>query len=256
MPLMPADVHNVAFSKPPIGRRGYHEDEVDAFLDLVEVELARVIRENSDLRDQLEQRDGSRRAAPVDAGEHLRPLQPPGPVTSPVAPPMRDQTPPGGHHVVAAKVLGLAQEMTDRLTGEAKTEADAMVSAARITCERLLSDAMAKADGMVNEVRNRAETLLADARSKAETLQRQSRERAASFQRDAARQHTEIISALSQEKNILEKTVEELRGFEREYRTRLKIYLDSQLRGLAGGGTLARGDPGGTEQGPPALGTP
>ena len=39
MPLTPADVHNVAFSKPPIGKRGYNEDEVDAFLDLVEAEL-------------------------------------------------------------------------------------------------------------------------------------------------------------------------------------------------------------------------
>ena len=48
MPLTPADVHNVAFSKPPIGKRGYNEDEVDAFLDLVENELARLIEENSD----------------------------------------------------------------------------------------------------------------------------------------------------------------------------------------------------------------
>ena len=34
MPLTPADVHNVAFKKPSIGKRGYDEDEVDAFLDL------------------------------------------------------------------------------------------------------------------------------------------------------------------------------------------------------------------------------
>lgn len=34
MQLTPADVHNVAFSKPPIGKRGYNEDEVDQFLDL------------------------------------------------------------------------------------------------------------------------------------------------------------------------------------------------------------------------------
>lgn len=39
MPLTPADVHNVAFKKPPIGKRGYDEDEVDAFLDLIEAEL-------------------------------------------------------------------------------------------------------------------------------------------------------------------------------------------------------------------------
>jgi DivIVA domain-containing protein len=29
----PADVRNVTFSKPPIGKRGCHEDDVDAFLD-------------------------------------------------------------------------------------------------------------------------------------------------------------------------------------------------------------------------------
>ena len=43
MPLTPADVHNVAFSKPPIGKRGYNVEVVDAFLDLVEGELARLI---------------------------------------------------------------------------------------------------------------------------------------------------------------------------------------------------------------------
>lgn len=48
MPLTPADVHNVAFSKPPIGKRGYNEDEVDAFLDLVENELTRLVEETSD----------------------------------------------------------------------------------------------------------------------------------------------------------------------------------------------------------------
>nr|6LFA_A Chain A, Cell wall synthesis protein Wag31 [Mycobacterium tuberculosis H37Rv]6LFA_B Chain B, Cell wall synthesis protein Wag31 [Mycobacterium tuberculosis H37Rv] len=56
-PLTPADVHNVAFSKPPIGKRGYNEDEVDAFLDLVENELTRLIEENSDLRQRINELD-------------------------------------------------------------------------------------------------------------------------------------------------------------------------------------------------------
>ena len=50
MPLTPADVHNVAFKKPPIGKRGYDEEEVDAFLDEVERELARLIEENNELK--------------------------------------------------------------------------------------------------------------------------------------------------------------------------------------------------------------
>jgi DivIVA domain-containing protein len=37
--LTPEQVRNVAFSKPPTGKRGYNEDEVDAFLDLVEEQM-------------------------------------------------------------------------------------------------------------------------------------------------------------------------------------------------------------------------
>jgi DivIVA domain-containing protein len=33
------DVHNVAFKKPPVGRRGYDEEQVDAFLDAIEDQL-------------------------------------------------------------------------------------------------------------------------------------------------------------------------------------------------------------------------
>ena len=53
MRLTPAEVHNVAFKKPSIGKRGYDEDEVDAFLDLVEDELARLIEENNELTARL-----------------------------------------------------------------------------------------------------------------------------------------------------------------------------------------------------------
>ncbi|MGH3989927.1 MAG: DivIVA-like cell division protein Wag31, partial [Pseudonocardiaceae bacterium] len=241
MPLTPADVHNVAFSKPPIGKRGYHEDEVDAFLDLVTAELTRLIEENNSLRDKL---DRQRRAAAVDTGPNLRPLEPPRPVIAPLRPPVREQaSPDGDHHSQAAKVLGLAQEIADRLTGEAKAEADGMVSKARAKSEQLLTEARSKADGMVNEARTRADTMLTDARTTAETLDRQSREKAVSLERDAARKHAEILGAISQEKNTLERKIDELRTFEREYRTRLTAYLDSQLRALDGPGSAAPADP-------------
>jgi DivIVA domain-containing protein len=37
--LTPEQVRSVAFSKPPLGKRGDNEDEVDSFLDLVEEQL-------------------------------------------------------------------------------------------------------------------------------------------------------------------------------------------------------------------------
>ncbi len=268
MPLTPADVHNVAFSKPPIGKRGYNEDEVDAFLDLVEAELARLIEENDDLREQvsqLEQRLGNAQAdldearsrpqgvmgpPPAATQQMQRPVEPP-PMPPRMEPPRAMGPGPepdyrgdmgGDHHVQAAKVLGLAQEMADRLTAEAKSEADSMLSDARNKSEQLLSDARAKSDGLVNDARSRAETMLNDARTRAETLERQSRDKAAQLVGDAERKQTEIIGSITREKSDLEKKIDQLRTFEREYRTRLKNYLESQLRDLEGRGTAAPAD--------------
>ncbi|MGD9991609.1 DivIVA-like cell division protein Wag31 [Pseudonocardia sp.] len=262
MPLTPADVHNVAFSKPPIGKRGYNEDEVDAFLDLVEAELARLLEENEDLREQvsqLEQRLGDTQADLEEARSRppvVAPM-PPAPPTQqmsvqPPPPPLRPMEPQramGGpvvedadHHVQVAKVLSLAQEMAERLTAEAKSEADGMLTDARNKSEQLLADARSKSDGLVNDARARAETMLNDARTRAETLERQSREKAATLVGDAERQQNEIIGSITREKSALEKKIEQLRTFEREYRTRLKTYLESQLRDLEGRGSAAPTD--------------
>ena len=157
---------------------------------------------------------------------------------------MREQTPSDDdHNVQAVKVLGLAQEMAERLTGEAKAEADAMFNKARATSARLLAETRAKAEGMVTEARTRAETMLNDARAKAETLDRQSRDKAAALEREAARKHTEVLGSITQEKTILEKKTDELRTFEHDYRTRLKTYLQSQLRELDGATPAAPADP-------------
>ena len=146
MPLTPADVHNVAFSKPPIGKRGYNEDEVDAFLDLVENELTRLIEENADLRQrvsELDQELAGARAGGAQPTQTIPAYQPepepepvaqpvyeaPAPVAQPAAPVSED------HHVRAAKVLSLAQDTADRLTGSAKAESEKLLSDARAQAE-------------------------------------------------------------------------------------------------------------------------
>jgi DivIVA domain-containing protein len=269
MPLTPADVHNVAFSKPPIGKRGYNEDEVDAFLDLVEAELARLIEENEDLREQvsqLDQRLGNAQADLEDARSRppaamgapaspptqqiqrpvepapMRPMEPQRSMSAP-PPAMADPSEQGAdQHVQVAKVLSMAQEMAERLTAEAKTEADTMLTDARTKSEQLLSEARTKSDGLVNDARSRAETMLNDARTRAETLERQSRDKAATLVGDAERKQAEIIGTITRDKSVLEKKIDELRTFEREYRTRLKTYLESQLRDLGERGSAAPSD--------------
>ena len=274
MPLTPADVHNVAFSKPPIGKRGYNEDEVDAFLDLVEAELARLIEENEDLREQvsqLEQRLGNAQADLEDARSRPPGAMGPGGVAPPTQQIQRPMEPPpmrmeqtrtmggpmgdmgGGDssdsHLQVAKVLSMAQEMAERLTAEAKSEADTMLGDARAKAEQLLSDARSKSDGLVNDARSRAETMLNDARTRAETLERQSRDKAATLVGDAERKQAEISGTITRDKSVLEKKIDELRTFEREYRTRLKTYLETQLRDLGDRASAAPADGRGSPNG-------
>src|SRR5207249_4814385 len=136
--LTPADVHNVAFSKPPIGKRGYNEDEVDAFLDLVENELTRLIEENSDLRQRVNELDQELASARADASAGAQATQgiplyepepepvkppPPQPVPQPAAIPIdEDQA------IKAARVLSLAQDTADRLTTTAKAESEKLMA--------------------------------------------------------------------------------------------------------------------------------
>jgi DivIVA domain-containing protein len=222
MPLTPADVHNVVFKKPPIGKRGYDEDEVDAFLDVVEGELARLIEENNELRAGIG-RGGSR------AEEAPTPVAAPAPVAA--APPPVQQ-PREDDSARASRMLALATETADRYVNEAKTQAEQMLVSAKTNSERLMADARAKSEQMVSEAKHRADSMVTDARTRAETMEREARAKAAALEQDAERRHTEVISSLESKRTSLERKVEELRTFEREYRTRFRSYLESQLREL------------------------
>ena len=252
MPLTPADVHNVAFSKPPIGKPGYHEHEVDAFIDLIEAELARLIEDNHELCNQLEKLDQRAHAAPIDTAASPHPVGPAQPGMAPVPPPTRKPVwageDPNGH---AARVLGMAQQMANQLASQAQAEADTMLNGARLSAEQLLAEAQAKAQGRVTEARTRAETMLEDARARAETLEQQSRDKAAAQQHQAAHQHTEIITALTEEKNALENGIKQLRVFERAYRASVVSYVQSQLHELSG---HQPPEPSKPEAGPTGLG--
>lgn len=259
MPLTPADVHNVAFKKPPIGKRGYDEDEVDAFLDLVEAELARLIEENNDLHAQVD--DLQHRPMPAGpppmAAPHAPPTAPepmPAPPPSPPPPAQMQQGP--ADHGQAVRMLALAQETAEKYVTDAKAEADRLMSEARLKSDQLLNDARSKADAM-----------LADARARAESMERDARTKAQRLEQDAERKHTELVSGLEEKKAVLDKQIDGLRTFEREYRTRLKTFLESQLRDLDGRGSAeptkgpqaaAGGQPAGTGSGMPsgAYGSP
>ncbi|HEX5541811.1 MAG TPA: DivIVA domain-containing protein [Micromonospora sp.] len=220
MPLTPADVHNVAFKKPPIGKRGYDEDEVDAFLDEVERELARLIEENTELRAQVE-RGG--RGGPAGPGDPR------------IAAEMNDlkaQLDRLQRDKVAAEQAARAmQAELEQVRAQGPAGADGEQQALRV-----LMMAQRTADDHVSDARREAETVLAEARAQAEEVTHEARAKAEALERDARQRHQEAMGGLDAKRTALQKQLEELKQFEREYRTRLKAYLESQLRDLDGRG--------------------
>lgn len=245
MPLTPADVHNVAFSKPPIGKRGYNEDEVDAFLDLIETELSRLVEENADLRQRVSELDTelvSARSGVVQT-QAIPLYQPePAPVVQTVT--VVEEGFSDDQAMKAARVLGLAQETADRLTSSARADADKVLFDAQASADQMVSEARYIADTTVNEARQRADAMLNDAATRSEAQLRQAQEKSDILQADAERKHTEVMGTINQQRTFLEGRLEQLRTFEREYRTRLKTYLESQLEELGQRGTAAPADTG------------
>jgi DivIVA domain-containing protein len=269
MPLTPEDVRNKQFTTVRL-REGYDEDEVDAFLDEVEAELTRLLRENEDLRAKLaaatraaaqNQQQGMRKPEPQDrpvpaaiSGPQPVPQQqmgppqqqggmpqlPPGPSAQQHGPgpmqqqmghPMQQQGPgPMGQHPMQQQGPGpmgqhpMQQQQQHHPMQQQGPGGD---SAARV-----LSLAQQTADQAIAEARSEANKIVGEARSRAEGLERDARAKADALERDAQEKHRVAMGSLESARATLERKVEDLRGFEREYRTRLKSYLESQLRQL------------------------
>jgi cell division septum initiation protein DivIVA len=123
---------------------------------------------------------------------------------------------------------------------------------------RVLMMAQRTADEHVSDARREADKLLTDARTKSDEMTRDARAKAEALERDARQRHQEVMGSLDAKRTALQKHIEELKQFEREYRTRLKAYLESQLRDLDGRGQgieaeLARQANGDGKGGPAAV---
>lgn len=220
MPLTPSDVRNKQFSTTRL-RPGYDEEEVDSFLDEVEQELDRLIQENEELSAKLREVLRGGKMGPGMGGPNLDSRQ-----DMMSGEPMRmehERRPEpvmmGGmksaedNMDTAARVLALAQQTADQAIADARREADETLTRAR-----------READDLLTKARRQSEQITGDARARAEALER-----------DAQERHRQAMGSLVQSREELERRVDDLRAFEREYRSRLKAYLEGQLRDLEAG---------------------
>ena len=81
-----------------------------------------------------------------------------------------------------------------------------------------------------------ADQAVAEARAEADKMLAQARDRAAQVEQEVNARTTSALAALQEHQSDLQQRIEDLKAFEREYRLRLKAYLESQLKDLQGRG--------------------
>jgi DivIVA domain-containing protein len=206
MALTPEDVVNKRF-QPTKFREGYDQDEVDDFLDEVVVELRRLNQENEELRQRLIasdsrisdlQRSGGQSSHALEGADEAdeAAISAPAPVAAIMA-------------SVPAPAPAVVAPVVDEEEDEAVTTTNLLQLARRLH-EEHVREGIEKRDKLIAEGHATAARLLAEA--------------------DA--QHRAQVSSFEEERSQLEQRIDELRIFEREYRQKLKSYIEGQLHDL------------------------
>jgi DivIVA domain-containing protein len=218
MSLTPADVHNVAFRKPPIGKRGYDEEHVDAFLDELEQELIRLIEANNDLRILMTQDHAQ---AGTDADQQL--VTALDELTAQLDRVHRERASAEQAARATQAELERARTQSGAVAARDREQASQVLTMAERTADTHLGDAQREAHDMLSDARSTARQITGDALAKADALER-----------DARQRHDEAMSGLEAERTAAQHQIEDLEAFEREYRSRLATHVEGQLHDLDG----------------------
>ena len=244
-PLTPLDIQHKEFTK---AMRGYAMHEVDTFLDQVTEEFTRMQDEIARLREQASSA-GPPQQAPVQV---QAPPPPPPPQPQPVAAEVRGSG-AGGEEAIA-RALVMAQRMADQTVEEAKVKAKSMVAEAEARAKNMTEQAQMRAREVTEAAQMRArevteaaqmrarevtEAAQARARELTEGLETRYKERIQSAEararvaeEQARMQIAQATEQVARRRQELESSIEALRAFERDYRARLRGFVEGQLKAL------------------------
>lgn len=219
MALTPEDVVNKRF-QPTKFREGYDQDEVDDFLDEIVVELRRLTQENDELRRRLGE-------AGVSEGD----LAVPAPVAAA----------PAAKAAEADKAKAKeaeAKKEESRVAEAPKAAEPAKVAAAAAPAAPAPASSAESAAGVLAMAQRLHDEYVSAGVEQRDKIIAEAQVEANSLVSDAEEKSRKTLSALEQQKTVLERKVEQLRGFERDYRARLKTYIEGQLRDLEAKGSM------------------
>src|SRR6266511_417465 len=228
-PLTPLDIQHKEFTK---AMRGYAMHEVDTFLDQITEEFTRLQDEIARLREQ---------AANAQVGGPAVVMAPP---QAPPPPPQHQpasQT--GSGEEAIARALVMAQRMADQTVEEAKVKAKSMVAESEARSKSLTEQSQMRARELTEAAQMRArevtEAAQARARELTEGLETRYKERIQSAEARARvaeeqsrMQIAQVTEQVARRRQELESSIEALRAFERDYRARLRGFVEGQLKAL------------------------
>lgn len=206
MALAPEDVVNQKFTITKF-RDGYDLDQVDDFLDTIVEEL----REREAEKAEFEAKIAELTAQLEEAGN--------APVINPSEETIVVDAP-------AEPVKVVEEEPAAAAEGAPTERPDAIKSSA------MLQMALELHDRYVTEGETTRDQLIGDATKKSEQLVEDAERTARQLVEEAQQRRTDDLRAHSDEMERLNSVVTELRGFESEYRSTLRSYIQSQLRDL------------------------
>jgi cell division septum initiation protein DivIVA len=128
-------------------------------------------------------------------------------------------------------------------------EAEKALSAAHASAAQIARDAQARSDKAQRE----AETILSEARTKADDMAKHAQASADELKHQADQKYEDIVGSLAAKREALQRQIEALEGFDREYRTRLTTFMQNQLRALWVDEPQVNAEPIDAPAGPPAA---
>ncbi|MCX4388013.1 DivIVA domain-containing protein [Micromonospora peucetia] len=219
MPLTPADIHNVAFKKPPIGKRGYDEEEVDAFLDGIEHEIIRLIEENESLRRRSVHGPSAHEGDSLSAAGYAELSE----LRSRLQRVMSEKAD-------TERVRDLLQDDLERARAQAASRTEGGAQDGQVT--RVLEMAQQTADGHIADARREADKLVGSALGQAQSLVDEAQANAGKTEDTALQRYRDAIRTLENERDALQRRVEELTGFGRDYQERLRVEVTHRMHNM------------------------
>lgn len=243
MALTPEDVVNKRF-QPTKFREGYDQDEVDDFLDEIVIELRRLNQENDELRAKVSQLQGGDSAdavvpAPISADGQDTVAQ--DETTAFAEVPVVDE----GAETTDADVTAESDTQGAAPVALAQTEStvDAPIETATeagtdTASQPIYTESSQSAAAVLAMAQRLHDEYVAEGEQKREEIITAAQTEATGLVNDAQETSRKTLAELEEKKTALERTVDQLRGFERDYRSRLKAYIEGQLRDLDAQGPI------------------